>query len=178
MQQSFTHLVSGSVFWRDLALRPCPAFIAKRRWRGSQRHLVNEWAEVGYWEETVVNSVIGTPWRLTDGQRIVDKPEVRVDAVPPPPNAIRGCEFKGIESPSRTLRPAVPRWRVHGWQLVMEGCMHSSCVLQVVPFISDASGVTGRVTGENTRETMAQQGWSKPQKQHNKEQNVSTVEAM
>ena len=35
VQQSFTHLVSGSVFWRDLALRLCPPSIAKRRSRGS-----------------------------------------------------------------------------------------------------------------------------------------------
>ena len=60
----------------------------------------------------------------------------------------------------------------------MEGCLCSSCVLQVVLFTSDVSGVTGRVTGENTRETMAHQDGSEASMQHNKEQNVSTVEAM
>ena len=48
----------------------------------AQQHLVTEWAEFGQGEEMVVNSVTGTPWRLADGQRIVDRPQVRVDAVP------------------------------------------------------------------------------------------------
>ena len=89
VQQSFTHLVSGSVFWRDLALRRCPRSSANEE-AEAQQHLVTEWAEVGQSEEAVVNSVTGTPWRLADGQRIVDRPQVRVDAVPPPPMPFEG----------------------------------------------------------------------------------------
>ena len=31
-----------------------------------------------------INSVIGVPWRMTDGEWTVDRPEVRVDPIPIP----------------------------------------------------------------------------------------------
>ena len=37
------------------------------------------------WETEAINSVIGVPWRMTDGRWTVDRPEVRVDPIPIPP---------------------------------------------------------------------------------------------
>ena len=34
------------------------------------------------WDTEAVNSVIGVPWRMTDGRWTVDRPEVRVDPIP------------------------------------------------------------------------------------------------
>ena len=37
------------------------------------------------WDTEAINSVIGVPWRVSDGKWTVDRPEVRVDPVPIPP---------------------------------------------------------------------------------------------
>ena len=36
------------------------------------------------WDTEAINSVIGVPWRMTDGKWTVDRPEVRVDPIPVP----------------------------------------------------------------------------------------------
>ena len=45
-------------------------------------------------DEKATNSVIGVPWRMTDGKWTIDRPEVRVDPIPIPPlpfGATIGC---------------------------------------------------------------------------------------
>ena len=37
------------------------------------------------WDTTAINSIIGVPWRMTDGKWTVNRPEVRVDPIPIPP---------------------------------------------------------------------------------------------
>ena len=37
------------------------------------------------WDTKAINSVIGVPWRMTDGKWTVDRPAVRVDPIPIPP---------------------------------------------------------------------------------------------
>ena len=39
------------------------------------------------WDQEAVNSVIGVPWRVTDGRWTVERPEVRVDPIPIPSSA-------------------------------------------------------------------------------------------
>ena len=38
-----------------------------------------DWDFRARWDTEVINSVIGVPWRMTDGKWTVDRPEVRVD---------------------------------------------------------------------------------------------------
>ena len=40
------------------------------------------------------NSVIGVPWRMTDGRWTVDRPEVRVDPIPIPPLPFEGARVQ------------------------------------------------------------------------------------
>ena len=42
------------------------------------------WNKEGRWDKDMIAGVIGVPWRLADGRWTVDRPEVRVDPVPPP----------------------------------------------------------------------------------------------
>ena len=41
-----------------------------------------------------VNSVIGVPWRMTDGKWTVDRPDVRVDPIPNPPLPSEGARIQ------------------------------------------------------------------------------------
>ena len=47
------------------------------------------------WDREAVNSVIGAPWRVTDGKWTVDRPEVRVDPIPIPPLPFLGSTNPG-----------------------------------------------------------------------------------
>ena len=51
------------------------------------------------WDTEAINSVIGVPWRMTDGKWTVDRPEVRVDPIPIPP-----LPFEEHESRERITR--------------------------------------------------------------------------
>ena len=46
------------------------------------------------WDTDAINSVIGVPWRMTDGKWTVDRPEVRVDAIPIPPLRFEGARVQ------------------------------------------------------------------------------------
>ena len=46
------------------------------------------------WDTEVINSVIGVPWRMTDGKWTVDRPEVRVDPIPIPPLPFEGARIQ------------------------------------------------------------------------------------
>ena len=46
------------------------------------------------WDTEAINSVIGVPWRMTDGQWTVDRPEVRVDPIPVPPLPFEGARIQ------------------------------------------------------------------------------------
>ena len=37
------------------------------------------------WEKEAINSVIGVPWRIVDGNWTVDRPATHIDPLPPPP---------------------------------------------------------------------------------------------
>ena len=41
-----------------------------------------------------INSVIGVPWKMTDGKWTVDRPEVRVDPIPIPPLPFKGARIQ------------------------------------------------------------------------------------
>ena len=41
-----------------------------------------------------IHSVIGVPWRMTDGRWTVDRPEVRVDPIPIPPLPFEGARVE------------------------------------------------------------------------------------
>ena len=46
------------------------------------------------WDTEAINSVIGVPWRMTDGKWTVDRPEVRVDPIPIPPLPFEGARIQ------------------------------------------------------------------------------------
>ena len=46
------------------------------------------------WDTEAVNSVIGVPWRMTDGRWTVDRPEVRVYPIPIPPLPFEGARIQ------------------------------------------------------------------------------------
>ena len=46
------------------------------------------------WDTKAINSVIGVPWRMTDGKWTVDRPEVRVDPIPIPPFPFEGARIQ------------------------------------------------------------------------------------
>ena len=46
------------------------------------------------WDTRAINSVIGVPWRMTDGKWTVDKPEVHVDPIPIPPLPFEGARIQ------------------------------------------------------------------------------------
>ena len=47
------------------------------------------------WDTEHINSVIGVPWRMTDGRWTLDRPEVRVDPIPIPPLPFEGARIQG-----------------------------------------------------------------------------------
>ena len=61
------------------------------------------------WDARAIHSVIGVPWRMTDGSWTVDRPEVRVDPIRSLRCRSREHAFRGRESPSRTLKSSEPR---------------------------------------------------------------------
>ena len=46
------------------------------------------------WDTRAIHSVIGVPWRMTDGSWTVDRPEVRVDPIPIPPLPFEGARVQ------------------------------------------------------------------------------------
>ena len=46
------------------------------------------------WDTEAFNSVIGVPWRKTDGRWTVDRPQVRVDPIPIPPLPFEGARIE------------------------------------------------------------------------------------
>ena len=46
------------------------------------------------WDTGAVNSVVGVPWRMTEGKWTVDRPEVRVDHIPIPPLPFEGARMQ------------------------------------------------------------------------------------
>ena len=46
------------------------------------------------WDTDAINSVIGVPWRMTDGKWTVDRPEVRVYPIPFPPLPFEGSRIQ------------------------------------------------------------------------------------
>ena len=46
------------------------------------------------WDTRAIHSVIGVPWRMTDGRWTVDRPEVRVDRIPIPPLPFGGARIQ------------------------------------------------------------------------------------
>ena len=46
------------------------------------------------WDTEAINSVIGVPWRMTDGRWTVDRPEARVDPIPIPPLPFEGARIQ------------------------------------------------------------------------------------
>ena len=46
------------------------------------------------WYREAINSVIGVPWRLTNGRWTVDKPDVRPDPIPIPPLPFAGARIQ------------------------------------------------------------------------------------
>ena len=46
------------------------------------------------WDTRAIHSVIGVPWRMTDGRWTVDRPEVRVDPIPIPPLPFEGARVQ------------------------------------------------------------------------------------
>ena len=72
------------------------------------------------WDTRAIHSVIGVPWRMTDGRWTVDRPEVRVDPIPIPPLPLREHAFRGRESPSRTLTSSEPRLDAQGCNAIKD----------------------------------------------------------
>ena len=46
------------------------------------------------WDGEAINSMIGAPWRMTDGKWKADRPEVRVDPIPIPPLPFEGARIR------------------------------------------------------------------------------------
>ena len=46
------------------------------------------------WDTEAVNSLIGVPWRMTDGKWTVDRPEAQVDPIPIPPLPFEGVQVQ------------------------------------------------------------------------------------
>ena len=46
------------------------------------------------WDREAIRSVIGVPWRMTDGRWTIDAPEVRVDPIPMPPSPFDGARVQ------------------------------------------------------------------------------------
>ena len=46
------------------------------------------------WDTKAIHSVIGVPWRMTDGRWTVDRPEVHVDPIPIPPLPFEGARIQ------------------------------------------------------------------------------------
>ena len=46
------------------------------------------------WDREAIRSVIGVPWRMTDGRWTVDAPDVRVDPIPIPPLPFDGARIQ------------------------------------------------------------------------------------
>ena len=46
------------------------------------------------WDTEAINSVIGAPWRRTDGKWTLDRPGVRVDPIPIPPLPFEGARIQ------------------------------------------------------------------------------------
>ena len=46
------------------------------------------------WDTEAINSVIGVPWRMTDGRWTVDRPEAQVDPIPIPPLPFEGARIQ------------------------------------------------------------------------------------
>ena len=46
------------------------------------------------WDAEAINSVIGVPWRMTDGKWTVDRPEAQVDPIPIPPLPFEGARIQ------------------------------------------------------------------------------------
>ena len=61
------------------------------------------------WDTEAINSVIGVPWRMTDGRWAVDRPEAQVDPTQSLRCRLREHESRGRESPSKTLMSSEPR---------------------------------------------------------------------
>ena len=60
------------------------------------------------WDTRAIYSVIGVPWRMTDGRWTVDRPEVRVDPIPIPPLLpvclpLRSCLMMGLAGRQKTM---------------------------------------------------------------------------
>ena len=48
----------------------------------------------GRWDTGAINSVVGVPWRMTDGRWTVDRPEAQVDPTPIPPLPFKGARIQ------------------------------------------------------------------------------------
>ena len=46
------------------------------------------------WDREAINSIIGVPWRMTDGRWTVDRPEIQVDPIPMPPLPFDGARVQ------------------------------------------------------------------------------------
>ena len=57
------------------------------------------------WDKEAINNVIGVPWRIVDGNWIVDRPATHIDPLPPPPVPFEGARVQRRE---QTLRASVP----------------------------------------------------------------------
>ena len=101
------------------------------------------------WDTEAMNRVIAVPWRMTDGRRTVDRPEVRVDPIPIHPLPFAGARIERKESPRETSTSSEPR-------LDVQAAMQSRTMKQ--------HRHTQRVAGSESKNVseplrMEQKGW-------------------
>ena len=102
------------------------------------------------WDKEAINNVIGVPWRIADGNWIVDRPATQIDPLPPPPVPFEGVRVQRRE---QTLRASVP---LQDARLAMRSNLESNRKLT---------------------QTFAEPGLRNVSKQLQKEQNVQIEEA-
>ena len=61
------------------------------------------------WDTRAIHSVIGVPWRMTDGRWTVERPEVQVDPIPIPPLPFNGARVQRERITKQTLTSSEPR---------------------------------------------------------------------